>query len=140
MIGALWILLATVVTGIILYVHHRLTAKPDEPLAQEPTEADEECCGQHIVCEKDSLLKFSDKIVYYDDEELDGYAGKEAGDYTDEEIEQFRDVLYTLRGEDVAGWARSMQLRNITLPPAIHDELLMLVNEYRSAQSPESIP
>ena len=38
----------------------------------EVKEVDTECCGQHEVCERDSLLAaVSKKIEYYDDEELD---------------------------------------------------------------------
>ena len=38
----------------------------------EVKEVDAECCGQHEVCERDSLLAaVSKKIEYYDDEELD---------------------------------------------------------------------
>lgn len=42
----------------------------------EVKEADAECCGQHEICERDSLLAaVSKKIEYYDDEELDKYIG-----------------------------------------------------------------
>jgi hypothetical protein len=41
-------------------------------------EADAECCGQHEICEKDSLLAaVSTQIEYYDDEDLDEYIGKD---------------------------------------------------------------
>lgn len=134
MTGALIILLATVLTGAVLYAWHRYDMKKsggEEAPVVEP-ERPEGCCGQHEVCEKESLLTgVSGKIEYYEDEELDAYRGMSSEDYTDEQIEQFRDVLYTLRPEEVAGWARSIQLRNITLPSIIKDELLMLVSEMR---------
>lgn len=50
------------------------------------------------------LAAVSKKIEYYDDEELDQFIGKEANAYTDEETNQFRDVLYTMQDIDVAGW------------------------------------
>ena len=40
-------------------------------------------------------------------------------------------MLYTLKRDDIAGWARSIQLRGITLPSPIHDELIMLAAEAR---------
>lgn len=93
---------------------------------------DEQCCGMHITCEKDSLLaSVSDSIVYYEDEELDRFAGREANDYTDTEIEEFRDVLLTLHPDEIAGWGRSIQLRGITLPTEVREELLMIVAEAR---------
>lgn len=92
------------------------------------------CCGMHITCEKDSLsTAASTEIVYYDDEELDDYAGRAPESYTREETEQFRDILLTLLPTDIAGWARSLQLRNIALPPEVSDELLLIVSEARQA-------
>ena len=45
----------------------------------EVQEVDAECCGQHEVCEKDSLLAaVSKQIEYYDDEELDQFIGRRA--------------------------------------------------------------
>lgn len=92
------------------------------------------CCGMHIVCERDSLsTAASTEIVYYDDEELDIYADRPADEYTAEEAEQFRDILLTLLPEDIAGWARSLQLRHIALPAEVNDELLLIVSEARQS-------
>lgn len=86
----------------------------------------------HITCEKDSLLTaMAKEIEYYDDEELDAYRGTAADSYTADAIEQFRDVLLTLRPEEIAPWARSIQLRGIELPSPVRDELLMIVAEAR---------
>ena len=93
---------------------------------------DFECCGQHEVCEKESLLAaVSKEIEYYEDEELDRFRGREADEYTNDEIEEFRYVLETMREDEVAGWCRSLQLRAITLPEALKDEVLMIVGELR---------
>lgn len=93
---------------------------------------DDGCCGQHEVCEKDSLLAaVSRDIEYYEDEELDTYRGKASDAYSNKEVEQFQDILYTLRSEEVAGWVRSLQLRGIELPDALKDEVFMIVGERR---------
>lgn len=133
MTGALIILAALIVTGIILYLFHRHSlSKEDVSQKIAPTTDDSECCGMHITCEKDSLLaSVSDEIIYYEDEELDRYAGRNSDDYTEEEIEEFRDVLLTLLPQDIAGWGRSIQLRGITLPEPVREELLMIVAEAR---------
>lgn len=90
------------------------------------------CCGQHEVCEKDSLLAAVSKdIEYYDDEELDRFAGRESDSYDDDEIEQFDEVFTTLRSEEVAGWVRSLQLRSINLPDALKDDVILVVGERR---------
>ena len=99
----------------------------------EVKEVDSECCGQHEVCEKESLLAAVSKgIEYYDDEELDAYIGTAPEHYTPEEEEQFRDILYTMRDEEVAGWVRSLQLRGIALPSALKDEVYLIIGERRS--------
>ena len=101
----------------------------------EVKEVDVECCGQHEVCERDSLLAaVSKKIEYYDDEELDQFIGKEANVYTDEETNQFRDVLYTMQDIDVAGWVRSLQLRGIELPDDLKDEVFLIIGERRNGE------
>ena len=95
-------------------------------------EADAECCGQHETCERDSLLAaVSKKIEYYDDEELDQFIGRAGNEYTEEETDLFRDVLYTTRDEEVAGWVRSLQLRGIELPDEIKDEVFLIIGERR---------
>ena len=91
-----------------------------------------DCCGQHEVCEKESLLAAVSKAVeYYDDEELDRFAGRRADNYDREETDEFEEILTTLRSEDVAGWVRSLQLRGIELPEALRDEVILIVGERR---------
>lgn len=140
--AAIIIAASIVIVGLVLYIHHRLTDDGrDNPAGPEPsvpdrTASDGECCGMHVICERDSLLSaVSTKITYYDDEELDAYAGRTPDSYSDEEIEQFRDILLTLLPDDIAGWARSIQLRGIALPSCVRDELLMIVSEARAARS-----
>ena len=131
MTGALIILAVTVIAGIILYAYHRMTTKPGvDDVVNEPRP--EGCCGQHEVCEKDSLLAaVSRGIEYYDDEELDRYRGRDGAGYDEEEAEEFRNIFYTMRTDEVAGWVRSLQLRQISLPDQIKDEVLLIVRERR---------
>ena len=85
---------------------------------------DFECCGLHEVCEKESLRALEE---YYEDEELDRFRGRTT--YSDEEIEEFREVLYTMRTDEVAGWLHSLELRRVNLPDELKDEVLLLVGE-----------
>jgi hypothetical protein len=140
MIPSLILLAILVVFGALLYLHYRLTGGDKEDAAdaaiQSADNQDEACCGMHITCERDSLLaSVSDSVEYYDDEELDAFAGRAADAYSDAEIEQFREILLTLQPDDIAGWARSVQLRGITLPTEIRDELLFIVSEARSERT-----
>ena len=92
----------------------------------------QECCGQHEVCEKESLLAaVSKQIEYYNDEELDRFRGKDASAYSETEIDEFRDILYTMRDYEVAGWVRSLQLRGVPLPDALKDEVFLIIGERR---------
>lgn len=94
----------------------------------DPANAERECCGLHAVCEKKYRAP-ADKIVYYDDEELDALADRDPSTYSDEEMEQLRDVVLTLLPSDAHGWARSLEMRHIELPQEIRDELLLLMEE-----------
>lgn len=99
----------------------------------EVQEVDAECCGQHEVCERDSLLAaVSKRIEYYNDEELDRFIGTAPEEYTDEEEDEFRDVLYTMQDIEVAGWVRSLQLRGIALPDGVKDEVFLIIGEKRN--------
>lgn len=128
-------LLALVAAIIGSVRYRRLQKKVDSGELEampEVVEVDEECCGQHEVCERDSLLAaVSKSIVYYDDEELDRFIGLNPDDYTAEDEDEFRDVFYTMQDTDVAGWVRSLQLRGIALPNNIKDEVFLIVGERR---------
>ena len=91
----------------------------------------DDCCSTHAVCPSEQLLKAEMKceVTYFDDEELDRFAGRGAGEYTEADIDEFRDVLYTLLPADRIGWERSLKRRGIVLPAAIRDELVMLLSE-----------
>ena len=126
MIGALIILGVTILTGLVLYFTRGKEEEKTTPAQQDgkaDTQETEVCCGRHAVCEK-GLLKPEE--LYYNDEELDRYTGREPEDYTPEEIEEFREVLYTLKPEEVYQWGMALTQRNIPLPLPLRDEWVML--------------
>ena len=141
----MWILITgLVLLGIIALIagiirNKRLEqkiAKGELDRMPEVKEVDVECCGQHEICEKESLLAaVSKKIEYYDDEELDQFIGRTGDTYTDEETNQFRDVLCTMQDVDVAGWIRSLQLRGVELPDDLKDEVFLIIGERRTSHS-----
>jgi len=129
---ALYILISLLFLGLVAaaFGWYRYRNMPDDQPAVNPI--DMECCGQHEVCEKESLLAaLSKQIEYYNDEELDRFRGRRADEYSPDEIDEFRDVLFTMRSDEVAGWVRSLQLRAVELPEDIRDEVLMIVGERR---------
>ena len=129
----MYILIALSLICLVLVLVLRFSGKRDaETAAAEAAPRPEGCCGAHEVCEKESLLAAVSKdIEYYDDEYLDAYCGRESDEYSDEEIEQFEDVLTTMHEDDVAGWVRSLQLRGINLPNALKDQVFLIVGELR---------
>ncbi|WP_290379451.1 phospholipase [uncultured Muribaculum sp.] len=134
------IILSTLaIVGLVLWIFDHFSHKSEpgtDSASATDTEEPEVCCGMHITCEKDSLLaSVSETIDYFDDEELDRFCGREADQYEEAEIEEFRDVLLTLRPDDIAPWARSIQLRGIKLPASVKDELLMIVAETRAQRN-----
>lgn len=141
----MWILIiALVALGVVAAVagtirNRRLRQKVESgelDAMPEPVEVDAECCGQHEVCEKESLLAaVSREIEYYEDEELDAFRGRAASAYSEAEVEQFREVLYTMREDEVAGWVRSLQLRGVELPDELKDEVFLIVGERRGTPS-----
>ena len=88
------------------------------------------CDGTNSKCEQECLMEASTKeIEYFDDEELDAYKGKQANEYSDEEAEQFREVMYTMRQEEIKDWNRSLILRGINIPDQLKDEVIMLIGD-----------
>ena len=86
------------------------------------------CNGEDSRCEQECMMEAATKpIEYYDDEGLDRFALRPSDSYTDEEAEEFREVLYTMKPDDVKGWNRRLILRGINVPNQIKDELTLMV-------------
>ena len=148
MFPAFYIFVAMVVIGVILYIHDRVTGKREEERGEReksgegrresgekselPNPQDgcsDDCCGTHDVCPSEMMLKhINDPAEYYDDEELDAFKGRASGDYDDDELEQWRDVLYTLRHDELLSWERSIKKRGISMPDVIKEELVSMHN------------
>lgn len=125
---------------IIFEIRARKTAKSEQgedattnSKVSDNRNEDDGCCGEHLVCERETLLQTNAKVEYYDDEELDTLIGIAAEDYTQEQYQMIREVFETLKASDVPGWVRSIQLRNIQLPLDIREEALLIVVERRKA-------
>ncbi|MBZ4651721.1 MAG: putative rane protein [Proteiniphilum sp.] len=91
------------------------------------------CCGAHEICEKDSLIAtVVEPVEYFDDEELDKYRNRDSDRYNEKEVNEFRDVFYSVLDEEKPRWIRSLQRREIALPDQLKDEVLMIVNDLRA--------
>ena len=77
-------------------------------------------------CEQECMMEAATQpIEYFDDEELDEFSGRPSDQYTDDEAEQFRDVMLTMRPEEVPAWGRSLRLRGINLPNQVKDDFAL---------------
>lgn len=128
MIVVVILLAAIVFLGVVVGVFSSLRSRRGEDKVVVSTGGCATCDGTNDKCEQECMMEASTKpIVYYDDEELDVYKGRRSDDYTDEEVEVFREILYTMRQSEVVGWSRSLTLRGINVPNQIKDELLLLI-------------
>ena len=88
------------------------------------------CCGAHEVCEKEQMIRaLREKIEYFNDEELDAYQGISEDAYSDDQIEEFREVLYTMQTNEIEDWLKSLELRGVALPILLKEEACQLIAE-----------
>lgn len=119
------LILLGVVTGVMALVMHRKD-RPEPPVVEQATCAT--CNGDNDKCEQECMMEAATQpIEYFEDEELDAFRGRPSDSYDDDETQQFADVLYTMRQDEVAAWCRSLTLRGLNLPNALKDEVVMMI-------------
>lgn len=96
------------------------TCAPDRP---------EGCCGLHAVCERaqGKSVPAVCETDYYDDEELDAYAGRRPDSYTEAEAAQFAYVMETMRPAEVSDWVRALHARGVMLPASLRPAALRII-------------
>jgi hypothetical protein len=116
--------------GIGLIIWAYLASRKDDSEIVMPAKDCSSCGIIDEKCEQECLMEAATKeIEYYDDEELDRYKGRAAHEYSDNEADEFREVMMTMKKEEVKGWNRSLILRGIEMPDQIKDEALILMDE-----------
>jgi len=144
---AIILLAILLVGGAIVWIIDRLfynkqTADDADEMAQNPPDDDvpaqgcaDEACGIRSICPSEQILagECKQEITYYDDEELDAFAGRDENGYSADEEEQWRDVLYTLQPADLLGWGQSIKHRGIVMPAAIRQEFMQLAAEHHAS-------
>ena len=125
MSGTIIMAIIFVVLAVGMYALRRIYGN-SSPVADSHDHHDGEngvCCGKHTNCEKG----YDNSNLYFEDEELDRFKGLKTEEYTDADIEEFRQVLYTMREEEVENWAHCIETRGIELPHQIREEILMML-------------
>ena len=126
LIGILVIVGMGVIVGASTLISRHNSTEPD---VVAPAAGDcATCSGINDDCEQTCMMEAATKEVeYYDDEELDRFKGKESSEHTDDEAEEFSEVLYTMRPDEAKGWNRSLLLRGINVPNQIKDDLITMI-------------
>ena len=128
MIIGLGFLLLTFI-GVFLLIKANKKDRKTESIQEEVVAPPSDCCGAHEICEFDQFKMNESIVEYYDDEELDEYKDIDENSYTNNQIEQFREVLYTLKTDEIKYWLLSIERRHIQLPAILKSEARILMAE-----------
>lgn len=97
--------------------------KPQE----EPRQISSDCCGAHEICEFDESAFNEELIVYFNDEELDELRNIREDELTAAQIDDLREVLYTMQTNEINSWIVSLGRRHIHLPEILKQEARQLM-------------
>lgn len=120
------LLMTILVILVILYFlfdNYRKTTVDHHHHDEHHNEGDGVCCGRHTVCDKG----YDNSNLYFDDEELDRFKERNQDSYSDEEVEEFRSILYTMKEEEVEQWVKCLAVRHIELPTQLKDEIFLML-------------
>ena len=127
----LFLILSLMLLSLIIFVSIYFLQKKQiiEPEITIPIESN--CCGAQSICQHDTLLNSSNKIAHYNDFELDVLAEISPVDFSNEQLKLLLDVFFSIKENEMAGWLRSLQIRNIQLPVELREQALLIVSERR---------
>lgn len=126
----LYLIIAILALGIISAAIGYFSNKHEEETPIVEGASCNTCNGENTKCEQECMMEAATKAIeYYDDEELDQFKGKSSDSYSDEEVELFSEVLYTMQPQEVAGWNRSLILRGINIPDPLKDEVIAFLDQ-----------
>ena len=136
----IYLILGLVALGVIAMIAgvirdrklRRMLSKGEIKEMPDVQELPTDCEGCMREC---SLSPTRKSITYFNDEELDRFKGTTSDAYDEPAIDEFREVLYTLRESEVADWLRSLQQREVNLPDAIKDEAILLLTDKKGKTS-----
>lgn len=127
----LYLVIALIALGVIAAILGLLSHNKDgsSDVISNSTATCATCNGNDPRCEQECMMEAATKpIEYFDDEELDKFKERQSDSYTDDEAEMFREVLYTMKTEEVKDWCRSLTLRRVNLPDQVKDEVMLIID------------
>ena len=126
----LYLVIALIALGVIAAILGLLSHNKDgsSDVISNSTATCATCNGNDPRCEQECMMEAATKpIEYFDDEELDKFKERQSDSYTDDEAEMFREVLYTMKTEEVKDGCRSLTLRRVSLPDQVKDEVMLII-------------
>lgn len=130
----IYLLIVILIVGVYLFVNLRGISKDKASSATvemvEQAAVVSDCCGAHEICEFNEADYNEEIIIYYNDEELDVLRNVRESDFTPDQIDNLREVLYTLQPREISKWMVSLNRRHIHLPDVLKQEARQLVAEH----------
>jgi len=127
----LYLIIVLVVLIVLFAVLKLKKANPEDTIEpetqEEPREVASDCCGAHEICEFDESAFNEEIIVYFNDEELDELRNIREADLTASQIDDLREVLYTMKTNEISKWIVSLGRRHIHLPEILKQEARQLM-------------
>lgn len=129
----IYIIVIIILLAVFFYFNSRWKARnatrPVIETVDEPKVIASDCCGAHEICDFDEADFNEEIIVYFEDEELDKLRNVRESDLTSEQIDELREVLYTLKPHEIGKWLVSLGRRHIHLPAILQQEARQLIAE-----------
>ena len=120
-------LIILIVVTIVFLKRSEKKSETDTIPEEEPRQVASDCCGAHEICEFDASLFDEEQIDYFDDEELDELRNIREEDFTTKNMDDLREVLYTLQTNEIGKWITSLSRRHIHLPDILKQEARQLM-------------
>jgi len=127
----LYLIIALIIITVIFAALKLKNGNPKEATLTEPQEEPRQiasdCCGAHEICEFDESVFNEEIIVYFNDEELDELRNVREDELTAAQIDDLREVLYTMQTHEINKWIVSLGRRHIHLPEILKQEARQLM-------------
>lgn len=129
----LYLIIALIIITVIFAALKMAKGKPENAILPEPQEEPRQfasdCCGAHEICEFDESTFNDEVIIYFNDEELDELRNIREDQLTTTQIDDLREVLYTMQPNEISKWITSLGRRHIHLPEILKQEARQLMTE-----------
>jgi len=123
------IVFSIIVFAVIRFSKNKQATTTEPEPQEEPRQVASDCCGAHEICEFDASAFDEEQIIYFDDEDLDVLRNVREDQLSGEQIDDLREVLYTLQNNEIGKWLTSLSRRHIHLPAILQQEARQLMAE-----------